>query len=233
MWAILVAAGMGERMGSQLPKQYLPLSGKTIVERSLRLLEQSGSISGITVVLASTDQHWQALNIQCSKPIRTTPGGKQRADSVLAGLESIATECGKDDWVLVHDAARPCLNSDVIDHIESALMGHACGGLLAIPVRDTLKRANANGDAIETLDRESVWQAQTPQVFRYELLKNALITARANGVNVTDEAMAMELAGHHPRLIEGPADNIKITVPADITYAEYLLDKKADSKGGA
>lgn len=225
MWAILVAAGAGRRMGAQLPKQYLPLAGKPVIERSVRILEASQAVTGILVVLAESDRHWSALSLQCSKPLRTATGGAERADSVLAGLQALRRECADDDWVLVHDAARACLRPELIDRMESELMGHVCGGLMALPVRDTLKQAVA-GEVQATVNRSALWQAQTPQIFRYQLLVDALIAARQQGVNVTDESMAMELAGHHPKLVEGRADNIKITVAEDIALAEYLLSKR-------
>ncbi len=216
-------------MGGSLPKQYQPLAGKSLLERSLLILEQSASISGIAVVLAAQDKYWPTLKIQCSKPLRTIPGGAERADSVLAGLHSLADTLDQDDWVLIHDAARPCLLPDHIERMESALMGHACGGLLAIPLRDTLKQSDENGEVASTKNRDNLWLAQTPQIFRYGLLVDALAKAGAQGVQATDESMAMELAGHKPLLIEGRADNIKITVPEDIALAEYLLAKRSQS----
>ncbi len=224
MWAILVAAGRGARMGGDLPKQYQLLAGKPIIERSLRALEAAQAVNGIMVVLGQNDEHWDKLKLRCSKPLKTVLGGAERADSVLSGLDALASECGKDDWVMVHDAARPCLDPALVDRLEAALMGHPCGGLLAIPVRDTLKQVR-EGEVVATLDRAQLWQAQTPQVYRYDLLRQALLQASDKGVQVTDETMAMELAGYHPRIVEGAAGNIKITVPEDMLLAEFLLDR--------
>lgn len=226
MWAILVAAGSGSRMSAEMPKQYLTLAGKTLLEHSIHMLESSSSVSGLMVVLAKSDDYWDSHNIRCEKPMRTVTGGAERADSVLAGLQALSDVCGDDDWVLVHDAARPCLDPAQIELMESSLLGHACGGLLAVPVKDTLKRANEAGDSVGTVAREQLWQAQTPQIFRYKLLVEAYRHAISKGILVTDESMAMEFSGHQPKLIEGRADNIKITVPEDLALAEFLMNKR-------
>lgn len=227
MWAVLVAAGRGRRMGGELPKQYLKVAGKTLLEHSLQLLDQAARVEGIMLVLSSNDENWNALNPEIRTPLHVVSGGAERSDSVLAGLEALYTLCSDDDWVLVHDAARICLKPADIDAMESALLGHECGGLLAVPVRDTIKLAQ--GDAVvRTVERSQLWQAQTPQVFRYGLLASAMKTARANGESVTDEAMAMELAGHRPKLLEGRSYNIKITVPEDIQLAEYILSRQGE-----
>lgn len=228
MWAILVAAGSGRRMGGDRPKQYLELAGMTVLERSLRVLESAESVSGIVVVLAPDDRHWAALSLSCRKALLTVKGGAERADSVLAGLTAIAGKCPEEDWVLVHDAARPLLEPRQVDDLEAALFGHTCGGLLAVPLRDTLKRVEA-GEVTGTIDRSGYWQAQTPQIYRYRMLADALEQARDRKMQVTDETMAMELIGQRPKVVEGSPENIKITVPADLALAEYLLSRREGS----
>lgn len=230
MWAVLVAAGSGSRMKAIRPKQYLELAGKSVIERSLRALEASEPVSGILVVISVEDSYWQSLDLKCSKPMRIAHGGNERADSVLAGLTALTSEVGEDDWVLIHDAARPCLTPEHVQRLEGGLMGHECGGLLAVPLRDTVKQVE--GDEVSgTLDRAQLWKAQTPQIYRYRLLVDALQSARSRNINVTDESMAMELAGYRPRVVEGSEDNLKITVPEDIALAEFLVRKCESAEG--
>lgn len=211
-------------MGAECPKQYLQLSGQSILERSLGVLNSAESVEGIVLVHAVGDQRWKPLCEGQAKPLITTAGGAERCDSVLAGMQAIADKYDDDSWVLVHDAARPLVQPAKIDQMESALMGHDCGGLLAVPLKNTLKKA-LNNEVEATIDRAALWHAQTPQVFRFGLLRDALLQARNDGVTVTDESMAMEQAGHKPLLIPGSADNIKITVPEDIAMAEFLLSR--------
>lgn len=226
MWAILVAAGKGQRMGAATPKQYLTVAGKTLLEHSLDILDRSQRVEGIVLVLAGDDSHWPTLSPELTKPLQVTTGGAERADSVMAGLRALQLHCKADDWVLVHDAARICVRPADIDAMEAALLGHACGGLLGMPLRDTLKQAAA-GESVTTLDRNQLWQAQTPQIFRYGLLSEAMAAAREEAVVVTDEAMALERRGYRPKLIEGRADNIKITLPEDLLLAEFILSRQA------
>lgn len=229
MWAVLVAAGSGQRMGADIPKQYLKIGGKTLLEHSLGLLDRARSVTGIVLVVAADDRYWHDLKLTASVPVITVNGGKERADSVIAGLEALGDKCMREDWVLVHDAARVCVSPEDIDRILDHLLDHQCGGLLAVPVRDTLKLSE-KGEAVSTVDRKPLWQAQTPQVFRYGLLLDALKDASDSQVVVTDESMAMERMGHRPLLIEGRADNIKITVPEDLELADFILNQKMSGK---
>lgn len=219
-------------MGAERPKQYLELSGQSILARSLAVLTSASSVEGVVLVHAAEDSEWQTLVSDLGKPVITASGGEERCDSVLAGLEAIADRYNDESWVLVHDAARPLVRTEAIDRMESALMGHECGGLLAVPLKDTLKQASGQ-EVQSTVDRAALWHAQTPQVFRYGLLRDALHDAARRAVTVTDESMAMELAGHKPLLIPGSADNIKITVPEDIAMAEFLLSRRQDRGEGA
>jgi 2-C-methyl-D-erythritol 4-phosphate cytidylyltransferase len=224
LWCVVPAAGRGTRFGSAIPKQYLPLAGKPLLLHTLERLAGHPRVAGLMVALAPGDTHWPQLTQIAGKPVRIADGGEERADSVLAGLRALAHEVRAEDFVLVHDAARPCVRGEDI----SALIerGIANGGaLLAAPLRDTLKRADETGRSLVTEPRESRWRALTPQLFRYGELVAALQSARGAGVAVTDEAMAMERLGHCPLLVEGAETNIKVTTPADFALAEFLLNR--------
>ncbi|MDY0012314.1 MAG: 2-C-methyl-D-erythritol 4-phosphate cytidylyltransferase [Rhodocyclaceae bacterium] len=223
-FALVPAAGSGSRMGSERPKQYLPLLGEPLIRHTLRALCQAPVIDRVFVVLSVGDQEWDRHDWSALGP-KLTPlycGGASRADSVLNGLRSMAEHASTADWVLVHDAARPCLAPWHIDTLTRALAGDEVGGLLAVPVADTLKRADGHGHAIETVPRDSLWQAQTPQMFRFMMLKRALESAR----QVTDEASAIEAAGLRPRLVPGDATNLKVTYPLDLHLAEWILQHR-------
>lgn len=222
-WAVVPAAGSGTRMSATLPKQYLALSGKTVIEHTLARLAAHPLISGVMVALAPQDARWDALRIQLGKPLLRAPGGDERCFSVYNALLKLQAHAQPDDWVLVHDGARPCLRVSDIDRLITELRDHAVGGLLALPVRDTMKRAEANNEVFETVDRKGLWHALTPQMFRLGELTDALRRAIDKGILVTDEAAAMERLGHKPRLVEGASDNIKITRPEDLVVAEFYL----------
>ncbi|WP_295518449.1 2-C-methyl-D-erythritol 4-phosphate cytidylyltransferase [uncultured Pseudomonas sp.] len=230
-WAVLPAAGVGSRMRADRPKQYLELAGRSVIEHTLAaFLEHPGTL-GIVVALASDDPWWPQLPIAQDTRIRCAEGGDERASSVLSALLLLTAQGVADDaWVLVHDAARPNLQRSDIDQLLASLAADDVGGLLAVPVRDTLKRAGADGRVAATLDRSLVWQAYTPQMFRLGPLSRALADALAAGVAVTDEASAMEWAGLAPRLVEGRPDNLKITRPEDLEWLRrsWQLDALAD-----
>jgi len=222
-WAVVPAAGVGARMQADRPKQYLPLLGRTVVEHALQRLLTHPRISGAVVAISSSDGWWPQLNIETEKPLWIAEGGEERCHSVLNALQALDGQAGDGDWVLVHDAARPCLRGEDVDELIRRCEGHPVGGLLAVPVRDTLKRADAAQNVQATVDRSHLWHAQTPQMFRLGQLRAALQQALAAGSLVTDEASAMERAGHAPLLVEGHADNIKITHPEDLALAELFL----------
>ena len=222
-WAVIPAAGVGSRMGTALPKQYLTLKGKTVIEYSLIRFCQHPQISGVIIAIARDDPHWNSLPLRDHSKVRITFGGAERCHSVLAALRYLADLAAPEDWVLVHDAARPCVRREDLDRLITTLSEHPVGGLLGRPVRDTMKRADAKNATIETVDRRDLWHALTPQMFRLRPLTEAIEQALAGGHLVTDEAQAMELAGHSPCLVEGHADNIKITHPEDLTLAELYL----------
>lgn len=227
---VIPAAGTGSRMGAALPKQYLPLKGKTVLEHTLARFCGHPAVRGIVVALAEHDPHWDGLQARCDCPLWRAAGGAERCHSVLSGLEILGDRADADDWVLVHDAARPCLHRDDLDRLIDQLREHPVGGLLAMPVRDTMKRADDQGDVITTVDRQGLWHALTPQMFRLGALREALRAALAAGVTVTDEAAAMERTGELPHLVEGRADNIKITRAEDLALAQFYLEQQESER---
>ncbi|AQZ93268.1 2-C-methyl-D-erythritol 4-phosphate cytidylyltransferase [Halopseudomonas phragmitis] len=218
-WVVIPAAGVGTRMQADRPKQYLPLRGRTLIEHTLDCFLGQPELLGLVVCLSADDDWWPQLACALDTRISRAAGGRERADSVLSGLKRLS-ELGADeqDWVLVHDAARPNLAETDLHKLVRELADDPVGGLLAVPVRDTLKLAGPDGRVQSTPDRALYWQAYTPQMFRLGALRKALAAALAAGVAITDESSAMEWAGHSPRLIEGRADNIKITRPEDLHW---------------
>lgn len=222
-WVIVPAAGSGARFGAGLPKQYRQLSGKPLIAHTLERLLAHPAIDGALVALASDDAHWPTLGLHFDKPVLTCIGGENRADSVLIALRALPASVAHDALVLVHDAARPCVRRSDLDRLIDAAQRDPVGALLALPSRDTLKRADKHARVCATVPREQLWRAQTPQAFRRSTLTKALEQARANGALVTDEASAMEWLELQPLLVEGHEDNIKVTVAADLALAECIL----------
>lgn len=191
-WAVIPAAGVGKRMREQIPKQYLPLLGRTVIQHTLDCFLHHPDISGIVVAISPNDEYWPELSFESQKPLYTVDGGTERCHSVLNALEFLTDKADSNDWVLVHDAARPCLRQEDIDKLINAVNRETTGGLLAMPVRDTMKRADEAGRSLETLERTQLWHAQTPQMFRLGALKAALQAAIADDRLVTDEASAID-----------------------------------------
>jgi len=210
-------------MGADRPKQYLGLAGRTVIEHTLRRLCGHRRIAGVVVCIAAEDPFWLRLQPDMPPLLDIAPGGPRRADSVLNGLAVLHRHGSDDDWVLVHDAVRPCLRAADIDSLIEAAGEHPDGGLLAMPVSDTLKRVDAAGRVLETVSREGLWRAATPQMFPLGRLTAALEAAREAGAAVTDEAGAMERAGARPRVVACAPDNIKITHPQDLALAAAIL----------
>jgi len=218
-WAVIPAAGVGARMAADRPKQYLLLGGLTILEHSLNCFIDHPQLKGMVISLAVDDPYWPTLACADDPRIQRAAGGIERADSVLNALLHLHGQgAHDDDWVLVHDAARPNLSREDLDKLLSELAGDPVGGLLAVPARDTLKRADSNGRVAETVDRSFIWLAYTPQMFRLGALHRALADSLVSDVSITDEASAMEWSGQSPRLIEGRSDNIKVTRPEDLEW---------------
>ncbi len=225
-WGVIPAAGKGTRMGAERPKQYLELAGRAVLEYTLERLAADPRIAGIVVALGPDDADWKRLAMPAGVEVRTVTGGAERCHSVLNALELLAGHAAADDWVLVHDAARPCLRPADLSRLLDTLAGDPVGGLLALPVRDTMKRVGTGDRVDATVDRSGLWHALTPQMFRLRALREALAGAIAADVLVTDEAAAMEWAGHRPRLVAGAGDNLKITRPEDLPLAEYYLARQ-------
>ncbi|NIR60524.1 MAG: 2-C-methyl-D-erythritol 4-phosphate cytidylyltransferase [Gammaproteobacteria bacterium] len=213
-------------MGAALPKQYLLLAGRPVIAHTLERLGAYPLAASIVVALAEDDRHWAEVRIECERPVWTVGGGAYRCHSVLSALRSLAEHAAPRDWVIVHDAARPCVRLADMDRLIEAVAGNDVGGLLAIPVHDTVKRGDADGRVQATVERAGLWHALTPQMFRFGLLFEALRAAVAEGVLVTDESAAVERAGAQPILVEGHADNIKITRPGDLRLAEFFLGEQ-------
>lgn len=211
-------------MGGEQPKQYLSLLGEPLIRHTLSVLCASPVIDRVYVVLSVGDREWDRHD-WTPFGARLAPlfcGGASRADSVLNGLRAMAEETSEGDWVLVHDAARPCLAPWHIDSLVRELIHDEVGGILAVPVADTLKRGDSSHHIAGTVPREDLWQAQTPQMFRYAMLKRALETVR----HVTDEASAIEAMGLRPRLVRGDPTNLKVTYPLDLHLAEWILQHR-------
>lgn len=225
-WGVLPAAGIGARMGESLPKQYLRVQGATLLEHSLRSLLADSRISHVAVALHPQDEHAASVALLDDARVIKTVGADQRAGSVLAGLLALEELAAERDWVLVHDAARPCLRRDELSRLIDQVMQSGVGGLLAEPVVDTVKRADRAGRVQGTLDRTGLWRAQTPQMFRYGELVAALRQAQDSASAITDEASAMELAGHPVQIVEGVSSNLKVTVPDDLALAGWYLARQ-------
>lgn len=225
-WAVVPAAGRGERMQASRPKQYLDLRGRPVIVHTLERLASFPALRGIVVGLAPDDRHWPAVKSIPAKLLSTYAGGRERADTVLNGLHVLAAHADPNDWVLVHDAVRPCLRPSDIAKLVATVGEYSDGGLLGLPVTDTVKRADADGRVIETVARERLWRALTPQMFRVAALRQALERALRDNIAVTDEAAAIEHNGGSPRLVAGQADNIKITYAGDLALAEFYMHRQ-------
>lgn len=225
--AVVPAAGVGSRMLADKPKQYLQLQNKTILEHSLNiLLSHPAKISKIILAVADNDPYLDSIELLKHPRIQITLGGSTRAESVFNGLKQI--EQPEKTWVLVHDAARPCLTHSDIDKLLA--IKDINGAILATPAIDTIKRADTNLQIMQTENRDHIWLAQTPQYFRADLLIDALNNALQKGLAITDEASAMEFSGFQPHLITGRADNIKVTRPEDLALAEFYLSQQNQAK---
>jgi 2-C-methyl-D-erythritol 4-phosphate cytidylyltransferase len=220
-WAVVPAAGVGKRMNADRPKQYLELAEKTVLEHTLLRLLAADVFSAISVAISTEDPYWSSLATATHPKIVRAAGGKERADSVLSALTAIRTEAADVDWVLVHDAARPCLMPSDIHRLIDTLNNDEVGGILALPSHDTLKNVQ-NQYITHTVERNKIWRALTPQMFRYGVLKSAL-EASVGNLAITDEASALERQGLQPKIVEGRPDNIKITRPEDLALAEFFM----------
>jgi len=223
-WAVVPAAGRGARMGGETPKQYLKLGQRSVLEHTLDALFACGFIEGVVLALAGNDEYWPDISSRYGdRNLDCVTGGQQRCHSVLNALQHLATRADSRDWVLVHDAARPCVRREDIERLIKNVGVDPDGGLLGLPLADTIKRVDAGNQVTATVERQGLWRALTPQLFSLVLLQAALEQAIADDCLVTDEAAAMERAGYRPQVVRGRADNIKITVPADLGLAGFYL----------
>jgi 2-C-methyl-D-erythritol 4-phosphate cytidylyltransferase len=220
---IIPAAGSGSRMGADAPKQYLNLHGKTLIQHVIKVFDQSTRINTIHILINQEDVHWRSTYLHISSKIQVHYcGGDTRADTVLNGLRAIENQVEADDWILVHDAARPGLSNLLLNQLVSMLENDEVGGLLALPLADTLKRADNEQRVSATVPRADLWQAQTPQMFKYATLKKAL--TEFDGTP-TDEAEAIEALGLKPKLVTGELRNLKVTYPQDLAVLSALLNQ--------
>lgn len=230
--AVIPAAGIGSRMQSICPKQYLKIGGLTILEHTINALLKHPRISLIVVAISPDDNYFHTLPLAQNPKITTVKGGGERADSVLSGLNYVTAHFPENTWALVHDAARPCLSFDDLNTLiqlidENNADPQFCGGILATPVRDTMKRSYQKEDKIhQTVERSALWHALTPQFFPAILLKQNIEKALSHHAVITDEASAMEFCGYEPLLVKGRADNIKVTQPEDLALAEFFLSRQ-------
>ena len=227
LFALIPAAGTGSRFGDTVPKQYLPLAGRPMLAHAAAVLAAHPLIEQVCVVLAPGDTRFHAIS-WAGMQDKIAPlfcGGPSRASTVYNGLVALADGASGDDWVLVHDAARPCLSATALASLIATLLDHPTGGLLAVPVADTLKRADDTGAVTATEPRAQLWQAQTPQMFRFHVLLRAL--RHADHSVVTDESSAVERLGLKPQLVMGEAANLKVTLSADLVLAELILAAQA------
>ncbi|STQ77432.1 2-C-methyl-D-erythritol 4-phosphate cytidylyltransferase [Grimontia hollisae] len=223
--AIVPAAGVGKRMRADLPKQYLTIGDKTLLEHTVHYLLEHPRISNVVIAIGAEDAYFQSTSLAHNKRVVVTTGGQERADSVLAGLKATDAQ-----WVMVHDAARPCVRHSDIDALIDAAATHTHGAILAAPVRDTMKRSSLDGKIETTVCRDNLWHALTPQMFLRDQLLAALEMARDQSLAVTDEASAIELTGGAPKLVAGHADNIKVTQPEDLALAAFFLAQRKRSQ---
>ncbi len=229
VWVVIPAAGVGKRMRSDVPKQYIKIHHKTVIEHTLECFLYHPAVAGIVIALHSDDPYWKSVsdNLPLNIPLYTVEGGRERSDSVLQGLDylSMVQRLPAEHWVMVHDAARPCLSQEDMNALLALTQnGQSVGGILASPVKDTMKRAKKNSHTIlKTENRDGLWHALTPQLFRLGELQEALQQGLDSQSVITDEASAMEHLGKCPELVEGSSQNIKITQPDDIALASWIL----------
>jgi len=224
-WCVVPAAGIGSRMQQERPKQYLPFRSATILDMTLSRLLASQRFEKIVVCLKRGDPYWTSSEYASDERIIVADGGDERADSVLNGIQAVKAYAGPSDWVLVHDAARPCVRLVDIEQLINTASNQQQGAILAVPIHDTIKYVSA-GVALKTLDRTSLWRALTPQIFRLDDLEQALLTAKLNSMQVTDEASAIEQLNKAVMIVEGRADNIKITCPDDLVLADFYMQQQ-------
>ena len=226
VWAVVPAAGIGRRYGASVPKQYDVVGNQAIISHTLDALFSYSEIKQIWVSVQSDDSLWGKQAYADDKRVVKVAGGESRFISVFNALKAMQAYVKPDDWVLVHDAVRPCVNEELLIRLLTAIEGHAVGGILAIPMSDTVKSVKDSREVVMTLPRDAIWRAQTPQAFRYQVLFSALETASLNGYIVTDESSAVERMGLSPLVVRGSSMNIKITTPEDRMLFEWYQSRR-------
>ncbi len=226
MWCVIPAAGSGRRFGGDVPKQYRTVEGRPLLAWTLARLAGHRAIDGFIVAIAADDAWWPGWRHVQGKPIRTAIGGAERAHSVLAGVLALDSMAGAGEWVLVHDAARPCVPVADLDALLAAGTADRVGAILAARVRDTVKQGSAENRIEATLPRDRLWRAQTPQLVRRERLQSALKENERRVMNPTDEAAALEAIGEFPLLVEGSEENLKVTSSSDLGLAGSILARQ-------
>ena len=224
---VVPAAGVGKRMAASCPKQYLTIENITILEHTVQRLLSHDAIAHVIIALGENDEYFPSTSLADNKNISCVIGGKERVDSVLAGLNALTAK--QEQWVLVHDAARPCVRHQDLSRLIGYCLANDHGGLLASPVRDTMKQANTDQLVESTLERSKMWHALTPQMYKTAELTSAITLALTKGFNITDESSAMEAFGYASGLVSGSSDNIKITQPEDLSLAEFILNQQKNN----
>ncbi len=232
-WLVMPAAGASRRFGAGAAKQHVALAGRTVLELALQLFSEDARCRGIALALSPAALADAGLRGRLAAKVWPVLGGARRCDSVLSGLEALGARAASEDWVLVHDAARPCLSADDLDRLLQGGAAHGLGALLAAPVTDTLKRADDTQSVECTVDRGALWRALTPQMFRYGPLCAALRNALAAGREPTDEAQAIEWQGGRPLLVVAQDSNIKITSRQDLDLAQAILAARPGHRGAS
>ena len=226
-WVVIPAAGTGERFDQKVAKQYVYLGSKTVLEHSITPFLQSKNLSGILVAISADDEQWKNLSFPGKEGIISVTGGNERFHSVYNALNFLADDLSDEDWIITHDAARPCLSLTLLENLQKELSSHPVGGLVAMPIKETIKQADGQSNIIkQTLDRRHLWSAQTPQMFRYGILFKAFQHCMQNNIEPTDEAMAVESIGCEPKIILGAARNIKITLQEDLGLAKTFKNEE-------
>ncbi len=232
-WVVIPAAGVGRRMGSSVPKQYLELDGRLVIDHTIERLLLHPMVDGLYLALSEEDQRWQDAEFAGHPDLVCVPGGRERCNSVFNALTALRACADPHDWVLVHDAARPCVRRSDVDRLIQMVRTHDVGGLLGLMVSDTMKRTDAVDQVVGTVERAHLWRAFTPQMFRLGVLFDALKGALDAGFLVTDEASAIEWVGMRPIMVESQPDNLKITRPEDLALAAFYLERQAAEAGAA
>ena len=227
LWAVVPAAGQGRRVGGAVPKQYREIAGMPVLAHTLKRLAAVQEIDATFVGVSETDSHWRNLPLPPGMQVACYTGGQSRAETVWLGLQALQACVGTSDWILVHDAARPCVQVEDIDALISAVIPSLDGGLLAVPVTDTIKVANQDSTTKQTMDRKMLWRAQTPQLFRFSVLYTALQAVVHDLESISDESAAVEKLGLKPLIVQSAERNIKITNDKDLQLAEFFLSKQS------